>query len=89
MTQPTAEKRVFKIKMSKRCFRFKPEALTNHAPHTPGIYEFVVFDGHGNGTILYVGLALAPLTIHEALRRHLENEMSPKADLLFQKTPDV
>jgi hypothetical protein len=89
MTQPTAEKRVFKIKMSKRCFRFKPEALMNHAPQAPGVYEFVVFDEQGNGTVLYVGLALPPLTIHEALRRHLENEMSPKAEVLFQKTPDV
>ena len=61
----------------------------NHAPHNPGVYEFVIFDAQGNGTVLYVGLALPPLTIHEALRRHLENEMSPKAEVLFQKTPDV
>lgn len=89
MNQQMAETKVFKIKMSKRCFRFKQEALMNHAPHTPGVYEFVVFDEQGNGKVLYVGLALSPLTLHEALRRHLENETAPTAETLFQKTPDV
>lgn len=94
MNEQTTEKqtlqpRVFQIKMSKKCFRFKEEALTNHAPHAPGIYEFVVFDEQGTGTILYVGLALPPLTVHEALRRHLDNEVAPTAETLFKKTPNV
>ena len=32
--------RKFRIAMSDRCFRFKPDALPSHAPHKPGVYEF-------------------------------------------------
>ena len=40
--------RKFRIAMSERCFRFKPDALPSHAPHKPGVYEFVTFDAQKN-----------------------------------------
>jgi len=49
--------RTFKVKMSERCFRFKPDALPSHAPPKPGVYEFVTFGADGAAKVLYVGLA--------------------------------
>jgi hypothetical protein len=48
----------FRIAMSERCFRFKPDALPSHAPHKPGVYEFVTFDANKNPHVLFVGLAM-------------------------------
>ena len=36
--------RKFRVMMSERCFRFKPDALPSHAPQKPGVYEFVKND---------------------------------------------
>ncbi len=85
----TLNPRVFQIKMSKKCFRFKQEAFDNHAPQQPGIYELVVFDDQGNGTVLYVGLALPPSTVYDSLKKHFENQATPTAETLFKKTPNV
>ncbi len=50
--------RKFRIAMSDRCFRFKPDSLPSHAPHKPGVYEFVTFDADKNPQVLFVGVAL-------------------------------
>ncbi len=83
-----AADRTFKIAMSERCFRFKPEALMNHAPQKPGVYEFVTFTPQGEGVVLYVGLA-SPQTVFDALEKHLKGELSPSKDELFAAARDV
>ncbi|MBI4056481.1 MAG: hypothetical protein HY399_02930 [Elusimicrobia bacterium] len=80
--------KIFKIRMSERCFRFKPDALGSHAPHTPGVYEFVTFDSQQQPKIVYIGLAL-DLTIQECLRDHLLNKREPTATQLFSKYPNI
>lgn len=84
----TGQKRTFKIRMSERCFRFKPDALSSHAPPKPGVYEFVTFDSNGKASVLYVGLAL-PGTVFEALGSHLMGKAQPTAAKLFEVSKDV
>ena len=79
--------RTFRIAMSDRCFRFKPEALTNHAPARPGVYEFVAFDAKGEGKILFVGIA--ETSISAALDEHLNDKRAPTAKSLLAKHPDA
>jgi len=80
--------RKFRVAMSERCFRFKPDALPNHAPHKPGVYEFVTFDEQRNPVVLYVGLALTG-SVYEALAAHMDNKAAPTADELFAAAKDV
>ncbi len=80
--------RKFRIAMSERCFRFKPDALPSHAPHKPGVYEFVTFDERKNPVVLYVGLALTG-SVYEALAAHMDNKAAPTADELFAAAKDV
>ena len=72
--------RTFKLKMSERCFRFKPDALLPHAPRKPGVYEFVTFDKDMKPEVLFVGLAVPGQgeTIYEAIAAHIEHgKMTP------------
>lgn len=80
--------RKFRVAMSPRCFRFKSDALLNHAPHKPGVYEFVTFDEQGNPLVLFVGLALTG-SMYEALSAHMDNKAAPTADELFAAAKDV
>ncbi|MEQ1920804.1 MAG: hypothetical protein ABL955_16560, partial [Elusimicrobiota bacterium] len=80
--------RKFRIAMSDRCFRFKPDALPNHAPHKPGVYEFVTFDAEKNPQVLFVGVALTG-SVYEALAAHMDNTASPTAKELFAAAPDI
>ena len=84
----TGQGRVFKLTMSERCFRFKPDALPSHAPAKPGVYEFVTFDEAKNAVVLYVGLALEK-TVFDCLSEHMTNKRDPKADDLFAAAKDV
>jgi hypothetical protein len=79
--------RTFRIAMSDRCFRFKPDALANHAPARPGVYEFVAFDAKGEGKILFVGIA--ETSIQAALDEHLTDQRAPTAKTLFAKYPNA
>lgn len=81
-------KKVFKVKMSERCFRFKPDALPSHAPSKPGVYEFVTFGADGNPTVLYVGLVLQG-TVFENLSDHMTGKAEPTAAQLFGAAKDV
>lgn len=80
--------RTFRVVMSERCFRFKPDALPSHAPHKPGIYEFVTFDAMKNPQVLYVGAALGR-SVYECLDDHLNGRLTPTAKDLFGVSPDI
>jgi len=83
-----APSRVFKVTMSDRCFRFKPDALPSHAPQKPGVYEFVTFDEARNAQVLYVGLALEK-TVYDCLSEHLMGKRAPASADLFAAAKDV
>ncbi len=78
----------FKVLMSERCFRFKPDAIPGHAPGGPGVYEFVTFDAARRAKVLYVGVALDQ-TVQQVLMEHLLGRRSPTANELFGAAPDV
>ena len=80
--------RKFRIAMSERCFRFKPDALPSHAPHKPGVYEFVTFDAQKNPQVLFVGVALGR-TVFEALDDHWNDRLQPGRAELFAVSPDI
>jgi len=79
--------RKFRIAMSERCFRFKPDALGNHAPQKPGVYEFVTFDAERNPKVLFV--AVAEKSVHASLAAHLGGTVAPSAQDLFAVSPDI
>jgi excinuclease UvrABC nuclease subunit len=80
--------RKFRIAMSERCFRFKPDALPSHAPHKPGVYEFVSFDAQKQARVLYVGLALDK-SVFQALEDHWNDKAKPGRSELFAVSPDI
>ena len=79
-------KRTFKITMSERCFRFKPDALDSHAPRGPGVFEFVIFDPQVQPIVLFVA---ATESIYSSLANHLMGNAKPTADELFKISKDV
>ena len=81
-------KKIFKISMSERCYRFKPDALVSHAPPRPGVYEFVTFDAAKNPVVLYVGLAL-DRGVSAALGEHFSGKAKPAAEELFAVSKDI
>lgn len=80
--------KTFKIMMSERCFRFKPDALPSHAPQRPGVYEFVTFDANQQPEVLYVGLALEK-SVYQALSEHMTGAAEPTAEKLFGYAKDI
>ena len=80
--------RKFRVAMSERCYRFKPDALPNHAPNKPGVYEFVTFDAAKNPQVLFVGVALER-SVYQCLEDHLQGRASPSAQELFAVSPDI
>ena len=85
----SGESRTFKVRMSERCFRFKPDALGSHAPQKPGVYEFVTFDAAGKPSVLFVGLAAGGETVFSALGKHMTGQAKPTAAELFAAAKDV
>jgi hypothetical protein len=80
--------RSYHIRNSEKCYRFKPEAIVNHAPHNKGIYELVTFDDNQNPTVLYVGAAFEK-TMNECLEGHLNGTLQPIAHDLFGRYPNL
>ena len=80
--------RKFRIAMSERCYRFKPDALPSHAPHKPGVYEFVMFDAQKNPQVLFVGVAMGK-SVYEALDEHWNDKAQPGRKELFGVSPDI
>ena len=74
--------------MSERCFRFKPDALPSHAPHKPGVYEFVTFDAQRNPQVLFVGVA-SEKSVYECLDEHMNGTRQPTKAELFAAAPDI
>ena len=87
MSQATTEKN-FDVWMAPKSYRYKEEAIVNHAPQYTGIYMLATFDDQGNGKYLYIGLTLDK-TIHEALWEHWKGEREPKAQELLAKYPNL
>jgi hypothetical protein len=87
MTDTTTE-RVYKIKHSEKCFRFKPDAFSSHAPPVRGIYELVTFDDNQQAQVLYVGAAFDK-TILESLEGHALGTLAPAATDLFAQHPNL
>jgi hypothetical protein len=84
MSKPS---RAFKVVMSERCFRFKPDALGSHAPKKPGVYEFVTFDAQMQPKVLFVGVAEE--TIYGSLAAHMMGGGKPTSEELFAAAKDV
>ena len=80
--------RKFRVLMSERCFRFKPDSLPSHAPQKPGVYEFVTFDAERRPQVLFVGLALEK-TVYDCLSAHLQGHLEPTAAQLFGVSKDI
>ncbi len=80
--------RTFRIRMSERCYRFKPDALPNHAPRKPGVYEFVAFNAKMEPQILFVGLASTG-TVYDALGAHMMGNLRPTLEDLQGANKDV
>lgn len=81
-------KKEFEIWTSERSYRFKEEAIYNHAPQTQGIYSLVTFDEHGAGRTLFMDLVL-DTTIFKALFEHWDGTRPPAVKDLLQKYPNL
>jgi len=86
-----SEPKTFKVQMSERCFRFKPDALGSHAPRKSGVYEFVTFNAEMKPEVLFVGLAIPEEggTIHDAIAAHMMGNARPTTEDLFKAAKDV
>ena len=80
--------RTFIVRNSEKCFRFKDEAIINHAPPHKGIYELVTFDENQKPEVLYVGAAFDK-NINECLEGHANGSLEPKASDLLEKHPNL
>ncbi len=87
-TETSKPSRTFEIWSSERSYRYKEEAMHNHAPHTPGIYELVTFDAQQNGQVLYAALT-TDKPIFAALYEHWDGKRQPAVQDLLQKYPNL
>lgn len=78
----------FGIWQSERSYRFKEEAIYNHAPESNGIYELVTFDAQQNPKVVYAGWA-KDKTIFDALFQHWKGETAPSVKELIEKYQNV
>jgi hypothetical protein len=78
----------FDIWSAERSFRYKEEAILNHAPQAPGIYQFATFDENGNGRFVFIGLTLDK-NIYDVLFEHWEGRREPKVQELLKKYPNL
>ena len=62
----------------------KPDALPNHAPAIPGIYELVTFDEAQNAKVLYVAYS-GKASIAQCLQDHLAGTKQPTTQDLITK----
>jgi len=83
-----AASREFGVWQSERSYRFKEEALYNHAPQNPGIYELVTFDAQQNAKILYADW-VKDKSIYDALFEHWRGEKKPAVQELLARYPNL
>jgi hypothetical protein len=81
-------KKEFSVWQSERSYRFKEEALYNHAPQSPGIYELVTFDAEQNPQVLFAEWA-KDQSIFEALSEHWRGEKKPAVQDLLARYPNL
>ena len=87
-TQTSKSARTFGYWPSERCFRYKEEAMHNHAPQKTGIYEFVTFDEQQKPRVVFASL-VTDTTIFKALFEHWEGQRQPAAQSLLQTLPNL
>jgi len=87
MTTDTQD-RIFHVRNTEKCFRFKPEAIENHAPPIKGIYELVTFDESQKPEIIFIGAAFEK-TINDHLTGHLNGTTTPSANELLATHPNL
>lgn len=78
----------FGIWQSPKSYRYKEEAILNHAPQQPGIYELVTFDEQQNAKVLYAGW-VTDRSIYDALFEHWNGDREPKAQELLARYPNL
>jgi len=66
----------FEIWQSERSYRFKEEAIYNHAPQAPGIYQLVTFDEQQNSKVVFMALTEGQ-SVFDALFAHWRGGASP------------
>ncbi len=84
----TATTKEFGIWQSERSYRFKEEALYNHAPQTPGMYELVIFDAEQNPKVVYADW-VKEKSIFDALFEHWRGEKRPAVQELLAQYPNL
>jgi hypothetical protein len=87
-TETSKPIRTFEIWPSERCFRFKEEAMHNHAPQQSGIYELVTFDEAQKASVVYAGLT-TDKTIFTMLYEHWDGKREPAVQDLLKKYPNL
>jgi hypothetical protein len=84
----TLSAREFGVWQSERSYRFKEEAIYNHAPQNPGIYELVTFDAMQNANVLFAEW-VKDKSIFDALFEHWRGEKQPAVMDLLGKYPNL
>jgi len=82
------QEKVFEIWNSERSFRYKEEALFNHAPQAEGIYQLVTFDDAQNAKVVFMELTKGQ-TIFQALDEHWRGVKKPTVEELLKKYPNL
>lgn len=80
--------REFGIWQSERSYRFKEDALYNHAPQTPGIYELVTFDAEQNAKVVFADWT-KDKSIFDSLFEHWRGEKNPTVEELLARYPNL
>ena len=88
MSTQSPAKKEFEIWTSERSYRFKEEALYNHAPQTPGIYQLVTFDEQQNPKVVFMALTVEK-SIYDALFEHWRGERNPAVQDLVARYPNL
>jgi hypothetical protein len=78
----------FGIWQSERSYRYKEEAIYNHAPQAAGIYELVTFDEQQNPKVVYAEWT-KDSTISDSLFAHWKGEKQPAVMDLLGKYPNL
>jgi hypothetical protein len=86
--QITLPAKEFGIWQSERSYRYKEEALYNHAPQNPGIYELVTFDAEQNPKVVFADW-VKDKSIFDALFEHWRGEKQPAVMDLLSKYPNL
>ena len=74
--------------LAPKSYRYKEEAIYNHAPQAPGIYSLVTFPEGENGKTLYLGLT-TDKSVYDALFEHWRGERQPTVQDLLAKYPNL